>query len=314
MDRIRIILIILNKNHVKKKTKELGFKFVSFYRKGKRKDVRVIFKDENGYKYDILFSNLIRNKYKPCIIGRGNPFSTHNAKIWLKLNRNEFSIGKNEMVTNSTKKILFFHKLCRENFYNNWTSISGYKKVSCSICSGRQVGKYNNLKYINPELSKEWSSRNKILPYEIIAGSVKRIWWKCSTCKNEWVATVISRHQRNTGCPKCRIKYSKGEEKIKEFLKFRKIEYIFQKKFKNCKYKRELPFDFYLPSLNLCIEYHGEQHYKILRNNYLGNESVFKIRKIRDKIKGEYCKNNNIKLLVISYLEYDDINKILGDL
>ena len=39
------------------------------------------------------------------------------------------------------------------------------------------------------------------------------------------------------------------------------IEFKKEKKFKDCKDKYQLPFDFYLPQYNLCIEFDGEQHF-----------------------------------------------------
>jgi len=40
------------------------------------------------------------------------------------------------------------------------------------------------------------------------------------------------------------------------------IEYIKQKRFEKCRNKLPLPFDFYLPNENICIEYDGIQHFK----------------------------------------------------
>ena len=80
-----------------------------------------------------------------------------------------------------------------------------------------------------------------------------------------------------------------------------KIQYLPQHTFSNCKYRNILPFDFYLPNYNICIEYNGEQHYKPIE--YFGGVKVFEIQLIRDNIKKEYCLNNNIPLLIISYKE-----------
>lgn len=65
-----------------------------------------------------------------------------------------------------------------------------------------------------------------------------------------------------------------------------------------------LSFDFYVPSMNLCIEVDGAQHYK--PGNF-GNmtkeecETKFIDAKHRDEIKTEFCKSNGIKLLRIPY-------------
>lgn len=70
-------------------------------------------------------------------------------------------------------------------------------------------------------------------------------------------------------------------------------------KFDNCKYKNKLPFDFYLPDYNICIEYDGLQHYESIE--YFGGEKNYKLRIEKDKIKTKYCQDNNIILERIIY-------------
>ena len=105
------------------------------------------------------------------------------------------------------------------------------------------------------------------------------------------------------GCPICNE--SKGEKEIRNILNENNIKFESQKIFDKCKYKRKLPFDFYLPDYNICIEYDGKQHYKPI--DYFGGEKELEKNKIRDKIKNNYCKNNNIKLLRIKYNDNDNI-------
>ena len=119
---------------------------------------------------------------------------------------------------------------------------------------------------------------------------------------------LANNHLNGHGCPIC--KYSKGELKIKNYLTEKKIFFIPQKRFKDCKDKYTLPFDFYLPDYNFCIEYNGEQHYASIP--FWGGDEELEIRKKRDKIKKEYCENNNIPLIIIKYDE--DINKKLKDI
>ena len=74
-------------------------------------------------------------------------------------------------------------------------------------------------------------------------------------------------------------------------------------------------FDFYLPRYNLFIEYDGEQHYKPVR--FFGNEedaeNVFKRTQEHDRIKNQYCKDNNINLLRIPYWETKNIKTIISN-
>ena len=114
-------------------------------------------------------------------------------------------------------------------------------------------------------------------------------------------------HKKGNGCPIC--KKSKGEFAISKSLDKLNVKYVEQKKFNDCKYKRILPFDFYLPDYNTLIEYHGEQHYKALK--HFGGEEAFKMRLFRDEIKNTYAIKNNYNLLIISYKEYNNIDKIL---
>ncbi len=108
-------------------------------------------------------------------------------------------------------------------------------------------------------------------------------------------------HLRGNGCSKCSL--SKGEIKIEEYLRLNNFIFFVQKRFKNCKNKNSLPFDFYLPDHNICIEYDGEQHYKSI--NYFGGDNSFNNTKLNDAIKTKYCLDNNIKLIRIPYTEKD---------
>ena len=107
---------------------------------------------------------------------------------------------------------------------------------------------------------------------------------------------------KGIGCPKC--KTSKGENYIINYLDSHNINYVHQKKFTGCIYKTELPFDFYLIDYNMCIEYDGIQHSECIE--YFGGEEAFELRKKKDKIKNEYCKDNNIRLERITYSDNID--------
>lgn len=119
-------------------------------------------------------------------------------------------------------------------------------------------------------------------------------------CKKHGVfEQATNHHLRGAGCPNCKI--SKGELKIKDWLDNDRIEYIQQQKFIDCKDKSPLPFDFYLPEYNICIEYDGRQHYEIIE--LWGGLEGFIDTKNKDNIKNIYCQNNKIKLIRIKYSE-----------
>jgi len=114
-------------------------------------------------------------------------------------------------------------------------------------------------------------------------------------------------HMLGQGCPICNV--SKLERNLMMVLDEYGICYQQQKKFNDCKNVNELPFDFYLPKLNICIECNGKQHYDSI--DYFGGEKILEYIKINDNIKKTFCDNNNIKLCIVRYdHENDDINEI----
>lgn len=72
-----------------------------------------------------------------------------------------------------------------------------------------------------------------------------------------------------------------------------------------------LPFDFYIPSKNLLIEYNGGQHYKPV--NHFGGYDSFLLRKHHDWLKRKYARDNNIKLLTIPYWDFKIIDELLEE-
>ena len=120
--------------------------------------------------------------------------------------------------------------------------------------------------------------------------------------------TTWNNFKNGTRCSVCNN--SKGEVEIEKWLKENNIEYVSQYKFEDCKGKsRSLPFDFYLPNHNVCIEYDGKQHYKIDCFNYTLLDLMN--RKYLDNVKTKYCKDNNIKLIRIPYLEKNNLKDTL---
>jgi len=107
------------------------------------------------------------------------------------------------------------------------------------------------------------------------------------------------------GCPNC--KTSKSENKIRSFLENYNIKFTPQHTFNDCRGKKnKLPFDFYLPDYNTCIEYDGEQHFKIIPG--WGHQKLETIQ-YNDSIKSTYCQSNNINLIRIKFDM--DIEKVL---
>ena len=100
---------------------------------------------------------------------------------------------------------------------------------------------------------------------------------------------------------------SRGEKIISENLEKLNINYIREKKFNNCRDQMLLPFDFYLPNYNICIEYDGIGHFIPIK--HWGGIKHLKYVQYHDKIKTDFCKKNKINLIRISYK--DNIDNII---
>lgn len=132
----------------------------------------------------------------------------------------------------------------------------------------------------------------------------------CNICKASW--TDIADYVSRRGCPRCNG--ASVESQIGEILQQYKINYIPQYSFNDCRDQRALPFDYYIPDCNVLIEYDGEQHYKPRNFGGISDEEAkenFKITQFHDKIKTEYCINNNIPLIRIPYWEKNNLENVL---
>lgn len=206
-----------------------------------------------------------------------------------------YKLLSDEYINNRTKLLI----QCKEGHIYE-TTFDTFKSGSrCRKCSGSEKHTYEEIKDFLSQfnyklLSDEYKDNKTKLKMECPKGHI--------------VELKFNHFQSGVRCSKCRR--SKGEERISNFLYFYSIENIQEYKFNDCKLKMCLPFDFYLPNYNICIEYDGEQHYKIARNFNLDVLDLMNIR-YRDKYKTQYCESNNIKLIRIPYWNFDNIEEIL---
>ena len=117
-------------------------------------------------------------------------------------------------------------------------------------------------------------------------------------------------HQQGAGCPVCN--YSKGEERIQNYLIDNNIKFEPQKKYNDLIDNSYLSYDFYIPSKNLLIEFNGMQHYE-WEQYFQPTYRDFLVQKHHDWLKRKYAKDNNINLLTIPYWELYNIDKILKE-
>lgn len=100
------------------------------------------------------------------------------------------------------------------------------------------------------------------------------------------------------GCPKC--SHSHGESEVREWLIDNGVEFTTQQMFDDCRDKRRLKFDFYIPSKQLLIEYNGIQHYRNVPLLKYSKDSFADVQR-RDKIKVEFARSRGLRLLIVPY-------------
>lgn len=133
---------------------------------------------------------------------------------------------------------------------------------------------------------------------------------KCNN--NEFYVKPSNFISNKTICPICaKSSKSKGERKIEKWLIENNFSYEREYKFDDCKDKNFLRFDFclFINNEKYLIEYDGRQHFLSSDKK----QQILKEIQKRDKIKNDYCKNNNLKLLRIKYTDYKNIENILSE-
>lgn len=192
--------------------------------------------------------------------------------------------------------------------YNKETSTNLAKKYNVSRGMITKLWYDNNLK--GKEIINNTTEINLIGQifgkWTVVSKSNKRnaagvIYWhcKCECGREKDVLSTSLRQHKSLSCGN-HPNISKGNYKISEILDAANITYEIEKKFSTCKDKTYLPFDFFIENKYL-IEYDGEHHFK--------QDSLFdyEYTHTHDKIKSQWCKENNIPLIRIPYTHYDKL-------
>jgi len=90
----------------------------------------------------------------------------------------------------------------------------------CPYCAGKMpiVGE-KDLVTCFPTLTTEWDyvKNGNLLPEQFLTKSNKRVWWKCSRCGKSWQASIVSRTDKETGCPDC-ARAIRGQKKVENLV------------------------------------------------------------------------------------------------
>lgn len=252
---------------------------------------------KDGYEWMATPTNILSGGMCPMCTGNIAWTTERYCQAVRDINPNIEVLG--EYVSAKTP---ILHKCKIDN--HEWETIPDrvLRKAGCPMCANRTISQ--KLSKTHKQYVKEVSIYNPDI--EVLgqyAGASTQILHKCKKDGHEWMIAP-SNVLLGCGCPQC--KESKGERIVRQWLERNKVIYKSQYKFSDCKDKCALPFDFYLPEYNTCIEYDGGQHFFPV--NFSGEgaeytEQQFKTTQYHDQIKNQYCADNGITLLRIPYFK-----------
>lgn len=181
----------------------------------------------------------------------------------------------------------------------SWRSLNRCNKLGCRQCviEGSALNFDDVKQDIEAKgyklLSTEYKNAHTKLQIECDEGHQYSVTW--------------NKFKNGCRCPEC--SESNGERIVTEILADFDVEFVKERSL------GKFSLDFFIPSLNLAIEYDGEHHFRPVQFGGVSEEKAkeeFKKTQRRDKEKNSLCKERGIKLVRVAYTEkYDDIVKIL---
>lgn len=172
----------------------------------------------------------------------------------------------------------------------------------CRLC-GIEVRGQARRRELDEVIRESQGMHGDIYDYSkvVYRGQTKKIRIVCPQHGDFWQLPE-NHYKRGDGCPRCGG--SSGEKRIEDVLEGLSVRFEREKRFKSCRDKKPLRFDFWLPDHSTCIEYQGRQHYYVVPGHFGGEQGLID-RQRRDSIKADWCAANGVNLLVIPYQEKD---------
>lgn len=322
-----------NENHNQKVLKRKdNYKYIGSYRAneitidGKCNKRKVFIRVKCPYcgkEYDIRLDGFQNgNKCTNCCNEYENSFAYYIQqelqeplnKYWDWEENNKLGINPYLIYKTSRKQIWI--KCDKIDYHDNYKTTPasftiGNRCPYCSHNSGK-VHPKDSFGALYPDKTKYWSPNNKKSPYETTAKSGKKYKFICEECGNEFKISPHELNRRGLGvlCNDCNS--YKGEFYIKKWLNENNIYYIHNR----CYFDDltgvnggKLKPDFILPDYKIWIEYDGEQHFE-WQETWMSKEKFETLQK-HDRIKDEYAKKHNWKIIRIPYWDFNNMNIIL---
>ena len=203
---------------------------------------------------------------------------------------------------------------CGELFETTFNKFKNRNKRQCNSCGIKMQIKSQTLSY--KYVSNFFMERNFNLINKKYINCRQKLDVQCP--HGHIFSICYGKFQNGRRCPICNM--SSGEQIIYNWLILHGYNYKYNYTFDDCIYINKLRFDFAILNDNkeliYLIEYDGQQHFEPVRFNGISQEIadlIFEKNIIRDDIKNQYCKDNNIELIRIPYWDLKNIEHILNN-
>ena len=264
-----------------------------------------------GEKFERKIQEYMKSPYKVCEKCRATLHTSklkNEEEVFKDIEENYgYTILPNQHYEGSHSKIA----LMDENGYKgelHYIAIRGNIKIS-------PFAKYNPYALENLRHYVKINGLDCNIPNQKYKGWDLPLKIQCSCGKIFTTTTTHFVIDKQYQCTNCSSAKSNNEKLIELWLKNNNIPFITQFTFKDCYYKKSLPFDFYIKDTNILIEIDGEQHFKPVY--FCGKTTkekrekaikLFKDTQKRDEIKNKYCETHNYNLIRIPYTEMKNGN------
>lgn len=293
-------------NDIKEDVEKEGYILLTQNSDYTKAEDKIEVKCDKGHVYNVRYYEFSRRGYRCPICQKENKNKKQTisySDIYKYINSINYKLITKKSDYIDTKHYVFVE--CNNNhiFKTKINSLRNGRR--CKACATIKNAERQRIPYEKQKEFVESFGYELISQKEDYTNVHDKYIFKCD--KGHVYKANFSDFQQGCRCSICKI--SKGEAKVESVLKKYNIDYILQYKFDDCKFYNKLPFDFYIPSMNTCIEYDGKQHFQYVHS--WGGYDEFINRLIRDSIKNIYCRENKIKLIRIPYYEFENIEEIL---
>lgn len=157
-------------------------------------------------------------------------------------------------------------------------------------------------------LSRLWSDKNELSPYDVSMGSNQLIWWKSEDCGHEWRATPHQMSRRSL-CPICYTAgRSAGEVELFSFVKSICESHSVSRVVSNDRallshvmspdgYEHLYELDVYVPDLKIAFEYNGDYWHS--DESVVQSKPMFSSAEEYHELKKTACAERGVQLFFV---------------